>query len=262
MRVSGEKPVDQGRQDVYHHRARHIQLETSTDSVLRACRIIQRCAGLRHDRLKPFSKRLTRLREPHTACRADQKRHSEPRFQPRDRFADRRREIHPATAPPCGIPALWRRQETLTARPRTGMGNCSAWRSSYSPQSRSSRRSRSAILIGKGEPDEQPIPCSSRRPFHLPWHLDLGQSDGAMARCSLPVRMCSASLKTLTRPAPFRARPWAWHRSYRYERYVRDQLRWLEDMGAVTLTEAGTVLIAELTRSSMTFWNVSRSSLR
>jgi hypothetical protein len=83
-----------------------------------------------------------------------------------------------------------------------------------------------------------------------------------MARCSLPVRMCSASLKTLTRPAPFRARPWAWHRSYRYERYVRDQLRWLEDMGAVTLTEAGTVLIAELTRSSMTFWNVSRSSLR
>jgi hypothetical protein len=83
-----------------------------------------------------------------------------------------------------------------------------------------------------------------------------------MARCSLPVRMSSASLETLTRPAPFRARPWACHRSYRYERYVCDQLRWLEDMGAVTLTEAGTVLIAELTRSSMTFWNVSRSSLR
>jgi hypothetical protein len=30
--------------------------------------------------------------------------------------------------------------------------------------------------------------------------------------------------------------------------YLRDQLRWLEEMGAVTLTEAGTVLIAELTR--------------
>jgi hypothetical protein len=30
--------------------------------------------------------------------------------------------------------------------------------------------------------------------------------------------------------------------------YLRDQLRWLEEMGAVTLTEAGTVMIAELTR--------------
>jgi hypothetical protein len=30
--------------------------------------------------------------------------------------------------------------------------------------------------------------------------------------------------------------------------YLRDQLRWLDEMGAVTLTEAGTVLIAELTR--------------
>jgi hypothetical protein len=30
--------------------------------------------------------------------------------------------------------------------------------------------------------------------------------------------------------------------------YLRDQLRWLEEMGAVTLTETGTVLIAELTR--------------
>jgi hypothetical protein len=30
--------------------------------------------------------------------------------------------------------------------------------------------------------------------------------------------------------------------------YLRDQLRWLDDMGAVSLTEAGTVMIAELTR--------------
>jgi hypothetical protein len=30
--------------------------------------------------------------------------------------------------------------------------------------------------------------------------------------------------------------------------YLRDQLRWLEEMGAVSLTEAGTVMIAELTR--------------
>jgi hypothetical protein len=30
--------------------------------------------------------------------------------------------------------------------------------------------------------------------------------------------------------------------------YLRDQLRWLEEMGVATLTEAGTVLIAELTR--------------
>jgi hypothetical protein len=30
--------------------------------------------------------------------------------------------------------------------------------------------------------------------------------------------------------------------------YLRDQLRWLEEMGAVTLAEAGTVMIAELTR--------------
>jgi hypothetical protein len=30
--------------------------------------------------------------------------------------------------------------------------------------------------------------------------------------------------------------------------YLRDQLRWLEEMGAVTLTEAGTIIIAELTR--------------
>jgi hypothetical protein len=30
--------------------------------------------------------------------------------------------------------------------------------------------------------------------------------------------------------------------------YLRNQLRWLEEMGAVTLTEAGTVMIAELTR--------------
>ena len=30
--------------------------------------------------------------------------------------------------------------------------------------------------------------------------------------------------------------------------YLRDQLRWLDEMGAVTLTEAGTVMIAELTR--------------
>jgi hypothetical protein len=30
--------------------------------------------------------------------------------------------------------------------------------------------------------------------------------------------------------------------------YLRDQFRWLEEMGAVTLTEAGTILIAELTR--------------
>jgi hypothetical protein len=30
--------------------------------------------------------------------------------------------------------------------------------------------------------------------------------------------------------------------------YLRDQLRWLEEMGAATLTEAGTVMIAELTR--------------
>jgi hypothetical protein len=30
--------------------------------------------------------------------------------------------------------------------------------------------------------------------------------------------------------------------------YLRDQLRWLEDLGAVTLAEAGTVMIAELTR--------------
>jgi hypothetical protein len=30
--------------------------------------------------------------------------------------------------------------------------------------------------------------------------------------------------------------------------YLRDQLRWLDEMAAVTLTEAGTVLIAELTR--------------
>jgi hypothetical protein len=30
--------------------------------------------------------------------------------------------------------------------------------------------------------------------------------------------------------------------------YLRDQLRWLEEMGAATLTEAGTVRIAELTR--------------
>jgi hypothetical protein len=30
--------------------------------------------------------------------------------------------------------------------------------------------------------------------------------------------------------------------------YLRDQLRWLEEIGAVTLAEAGTVLIAELSR--------------
>jgi hypothetical protein len=30
--------------------------------------------------------------------------------------------------------------------------------------------------------------------------------------------------------------------------YLRDQLRWLEEMGAVTLAEAGTVMIAQLTR--------------
>ena len=30
--------------------------------------------------------------------------------------------------------------------------------------------------------------------------------------------------------------------------YLRNQLRWLEDLGAVTLAEAGTVIIAELTR--------------
>jgi hypothetical protein len=30
--------------------------------------------------------------------------------------------------------------------------------------------------------------------------------------------------------------------------YLRDQLRWLGEMGAVTLTKAGTIMIAELTR--------------
>lgn len=30
--------------------------------------------------------------------------------------------------------------------------------------------------------------------------------------------------------------------------YLRDQLRWLEEIGAVSLSETGTVMIAELTR--------------
>ena len=32
---------------------------------------------------------------------------------------------------------------------------------------------------------------------------------------------------------------------------VRDQLRWLEDMGALTLVEAGTALVAEITRRGL-----------
>jgi hypothetical protein len=87
LRMRFHEAIDDRRQDINHHCARHVEFQKPTHQVLGTSGITQRGTRFSHQWRDTGSKRASGFRWHDAACRADQQRHAQLRFKVRDPLA-------------------------------------------------------------------------------------------------------------------------------------------------------------------------------